>query len=122
MSAGGGDFKGPPRAFLALDIGEVGIKRRRSGGRRRRRTQHLAAFEVIDQSQQIRRRDNLAMAGPGRLRPIGGRTNQAEIGARRADRRRQNPGDRRQFAIEGEFPQSQKTDQILLGDDPHGGQ
>ena len=71
VAAGRGDLERALGALLALDVLEV-----EAGGARRRqlrlgRRQQLGALEVVDDRQQVRRREDLDFAGPGRLAAAG---------------------------------------------------
>ena len=63
------------------------------------------ALEVVDQREQVRRRQHLDPPGPGRLAALRGRADQPAVLARRMDRRRQHAGHRRDRAVEAEFAQ-----------------
>ncbi len=95
VPAGRGDFERPLGALLALYILQV-----EPGGARRRqlrlgRRQELGALEMVDDRQQVRRRDDLDLAGPGRLAAAFGRADDAAVARRRGERRQQHAGHRR---------------------------
>ena len=76
MAAGGGDLHGAAGGFHALHVGQVGAAAglRHTGGIRR--SQHLGAAEMVDQRQQVGRRQDLDAAGPGGLAALAGRADQ----------------------------------------------
>ena len=103
MAPGGGDLDRPLGRLLALDVGHVGV----SGGLVRklglRLGENLAALEVVDQGQQVWRRQHLDLAGPGRLRPLDAGADQAPGAGIGVNGRRQHPGDPGQAAVEAQF-------------------
>ncbi len=122
VAAGGRHFEGPLGAFLALDVGQIGDRRRVVGHFRRGRAQDLGALEMVDQGQQAAGRQYLDLPRPGGLGPLRRRTDQPEPAARGAQRRRQDPGHRRDGAVQGELAQGREAGDLVLGQYPHGGQ
>ena len=87
-------------ALHALHVGRSGPRGRRPPRRRLRRGQHLGAAEMVDQRQQVGRRQHLDPPGPGRLAALAGRADQPQVAGRGADRRRQHAGDRVERAVQ----------------------
>ena len=82
------------------------LRRRRpaSGG-----VQHLGAAEMVDQRQQVGRREHLDPAGPGRLAALRWRADQPELARRGADRRGQHAGHRVERAVQRQFARGRRT-------------
>ena len=121
MATGGGYLQGPLGAFLALDIGQVQVA---FNGRRRlrlRRAQHLGALEMVDQGEQIGRRQNRHAACPGGFTALGAGTDQAQSTGIGMDGGGQHAGDRRDGTVQSQFAQGQVSLDAVFGQNPHGG-
>ena len=110
VAAGGRHLQRPLGALLPLDVLEVAHRGRGVVDPGLRRAEHLGPLEVVDQLQQRARRqhlDRLAVLRrrPGRLGSAGGRDDDAPAFRRGVDRRRQHPRDRRDRAVQRQFPQ-----------------
>ena len=60
-------FEGALGGLLPLDVLEVERARRHLLEARLGRREHLAALEMIDEGEEVARRQDLEPAGPGRL-------------------------------------------------------
>ena len=118
VAAGGGDFERAFRALLALDVLQV-----ETGGARRRqfclrRRQQLRALEVVDDRQQVRRRDDFDLAGPGGLAAARARADDSGVARRGRQRGDQDAGNRRQRAVERDLAERDVTGQLVLRQRP----
>ena len=77
MSAGGGDLERPLGAFLAFDVGEVWEGAIFAVEARLGPRQRLQPLEVIDEREEVRRRQDIdVLTGPCRFGTAGRRTDQ----------------------------------------------
>ena len=91
VAAGGGDLERALGGLLALDVGEVGQTPGRIRRCPARAATDLRAREMVgDGDQAPRREDRHVAARPGRLRPAGGRADQAAAEGVGGDRGRQH--------------------------------
>ena len=122
VAAGRGDLQRAPGGFHALHVGHVGaggdLGHAGGGGRR----QHLGAAEMVDQAQQVGRRQDVDPAGPGGLAALAGRDRSGRVARRGGDRRRQHAGDRVQRAIQRQFAQRGVAGDLLARQDVHRGE
>ncbi len=112
VAASGRDLERALRRLLALDVGEVERGAALLGDLRLGRREHLASLEVVDQRQQRRRRQDLAVR-PRRLAAIRLGADEAAAFAVRRDRRRQHARDRGDLAVERELAQGHKALHLL---------
>ena len=122
VGAGGGDFERAFGALLALHVLQV-----EAGGARRRqfrlgRRQQLRALEMVDDRQQVRRRDDLDLAGPGRLAAARARADDAGVARRGRERGDQDAGHRRQRAVERDLAERDVAGQLVLRQNLHFGE
>ena len=103
VAAGRGHFERALGGFLALDIGQIGIASRLLGDAGLRWRQDLGALEVIDECDQVGRRQNFALTGLRRLAAIRFRADDAALPRVGVDRGRQHARDRAQRSVEGQF-------------------
>ena len=102
--AGGGDFEGPLGRFLTFDVAKIGSVGLRRKNVRLRPRQRLHALEVIDERQEMRRREDVdVFARPGRFGT--GRLRADEALAHRvgADGGRQRAGNGADRTVERQF-------------------
>jgi hypothetical protein len=122
MPAGRGDFERPLGALLALDVLQI-----EPGGARRRqlrlgRRQQLGALEMVDDRQEARRRDDLNIAGPGRLAAAIGRADDAAVARGGGERGEQHSGDPGQRAVERDLAQGDVAKELVLRQHLHFGE
>ncbi len=135
VPAGRRQLEHPLGAFLALDLGEVGIAGAILGDQRLGRGQDLLAAQMVDQRQQRGRGDDLRLAGVailvmgGCIEATPSRFAAAHRGADHAaprrpggDGRRQHAGHPGQRAVERQFAQHDETRDAFARDHAHGGQ
>ncbi|MNJ41323.1 hypothetical protein D3C77_362420 [compost metagenome] len=122
VAAGGGDLQRPLGALLALDLAQVGHGAPLEHRARLRRTQHLNAAKMVDQADQRARRQQANLARPGRLRPIGLGTDQAQAQGVHRHGRRQGSAHGGDLAVQSQFAHRRPAVQRIRPDHPHGGQ
>ncbi len=118
VAAGRRDLERALGRLLPFHLGEVGAEARRLRLARGRRREHRAAAEMVEQGDEVGRRDDLDVAGPGRLRPLGGGADEAEASRRGVHRRQQHSGRRRDPAVEPELADGDIAGQRLRIDRP----
>ena len=100
VAASRGDLQGPLGAFLAFHIAQIGrrlvVPHRAGLGR----AHHLRAAEMVDHGDQRARSQDLGVAGPGGLGPVGFRADQAQAHGAGRHRSGQHPSHRRDAAVE----------------------
>ncbi len=74
---------------------------------------------MIDDGEEARRRDDLDIAGPGRLAAAIGRADDAAALPRRRERRQQHAGDAGQGAVERHLAERGVAGQFVLRQYPH---
>lgn len=105
VTARGCHFERTPRAFLSLDVGEVGQVARRHMHARLGARQHLRAAEMVGGGDQAARHQYVDVGSrPGRLGTAGTRADQALAFRTGADCRRQGSSHRCGRAVERQFP------------------
>ncbi len=115
MPACGRHFEGAFCGFLALDVGEVQPETSGFQDLRLWPREHLRALEMIGKLNERRRRNDLHVgAGPRRFRPARGRTHQAVAARVGAYGGWQDPGDRRDRAVQPQFTQDGKSGQAIV--------
>ena len=77
---------------------------------------------MVDQGEQVGRRQHVDAAGPGRLAALRGRADQAEPARRGGDGGGQHAGDRVQRAVEGKFAEGGEFGDLFARQHLHGGQ
>jgi len=122
VAAGGGDLQRPLGGFLALDVGEVGVVRVIRRQLRLRPGQQLRSLEVVDQRQQVGRRQHGEVAGPRRLATLGGRADQAALAGIGVNGRRQHARHRGKPAVQRQLAQGHIAVHLVGRQRPHGGQ
>jgi hypothetical protein len=119
MTTGSGDLQGALGGFLALDLGEIGSGAHRLHLARYGRGQETGTLEMVQQTDQIRRRQHLDVARPGRLRPLRRGADEPEIVGPCMERGQQHAGRRRDAAVKGQFANHTVARQRLGIDDAH---
>ena len=120
VAPGRGDLQGPLGAFLALHVAQVGRRLVVEHGARLGRAHHLRAAEMVDHRDQRPRGQDLGAAGPGRLRPVGLRADQAQAHGAGRHRRGQHPGHRRDAAVQRQLADRRPAVQGVGRQHPHG--
>ena len=93
----------PLGLLLALHVAQIGRIDAGYGGPRFRPSHHLGPAEMIDHRDQGPGRENLEVAGPGRLPAVGFRADEAEPHRGRRHRSRQRARHRRDLSVETQF-------------------
>lgn len=113
MATGGGDFEGAPRGTLAFNVGKIrgmaGLDRAFRRGDRG--GQDLAALEMVDQRQQMRRGQNAGAVDPCGLAAAFGRADHGQAGIMGVHGGGQHAADLADLAVQAELPHRQRIGQ-----------
>ena len=113
------DLERALRRLLPLHLREVGGAERRIDLRQHRRGQDGGAAEMVEQAEQVGRREHLDIARPRRLRPLRGGADEPALDAARVQRGEQHTGRGRDAAVEAELADDDIGAQRLGIDHPH---
>jgi hypothetical protein len=120
VAAGGRDLQRALGGFLAAHVAQVERALAVDHRPRPGRGHHLGSSDVIDHADQRARGQDLGLARPGRLWPVGFRADQAEAQRIGRHRRRQGSGHRRDAAVQAELADRRPFLQRVHGQHAHG--
>ncbi len=116
-----GDLERALGGFLALDLAQIGSRRRHLDRAGLRRGEQAVALEMIDQRQDVGRRDD-PLPAPRRFRALRRRADQPEPALGRVQRGEQHAGRRRDSRVEAQFADDEIVGERLGIDHAHRGE